>query len=586
MKLVKIYSNISSMKPVIFNSGLNIIYGDVSQYEGDSNEHNLGKTSLVYLIDFLLLKKIDKNNIFRKRRSNFLGWDFYLEVELDDKSYLTIKRNLVNDSRISIKLHKEGNQDLSSEVFWDYKDKSISAKKEEENAVKILKNILKFDVLSEYNLRHFLSYLLRTQNDYADVFRLSTFKKDKNWKPPLLSLFGYNGQLFEKKYDLEQEISIRRELIAKMKSDNLIEKSEEAFKLQAAIKAREDEKKSIEKNLEMLNFFTRDEQMTEKIVKEFETKISILNSEEYSLKYEVDKINKSLENNVSVKVSDVKKIYEEVEIFFPDKLTKSYEELANFNKQISDERSKYLKKELDNLNDRLMIIKKDLKEYNDKLSEALSIIKEKDAFIKFRKYQNELIKIETDIAIYKQKIESIDTIENYSNAISEIREKSKEISSIIKGDLAEEKNPLQEIREMYTEIFRKTMDGTATFAITPNKYGYFDFEPFVISGGDLTGQGDGYTATKVQCAAFVIAALAYYSKNSFYKFAYHDGIFEGWGDNPKINFINLIREYCDKYKIQYIASMIKSDIPKNFDFEKEEIIITLDKNQPLFGIKF
>lgn len=103
---------------------------------------------------------------------------------------------------------------------------------------------------------------------------------------------------------------------------------------------------------------------------------------------------------------------------------------------------------------------------------------------------------------------------------------------------------------------------------------------------DLTGKGDGYTSTKVLCASFVLAVLVHYFTESFFRFAYHDGILESWGNNHKIQFINLVRDYCSKYGIQYIISLIKSDIPDGFDLLDKEIIRTLCKGDELFGNEF
>ena len=97
MKLSKIYSNYTKFKPILFNSGFNIIYGDVEK-EKDINEktgeHNIGKTSLVHLIDFMLLKGVSKGGFFQKNRESLGDWVFFLEIELNNGKYLTIRRSV------------------------------------------------------------------------------------------------------------------------------------------------------------------------------------------------------------------------------------------------------------------------------------------------------------------------------------------------------------------------------------------------------------------------------------------------------------------------------------------------------------
>ena len=47
-----------------------------------------------------------------------------------------------------------------------------------------------------------------------------------------------------------------------------------------------------------------------------------------------------------------------------------------------------------------------------------------------------------------------------------------------------------------------------------------------------------------------------------------------------------IREFCEINNLQYIISVIKSDVPNNFKFSDEEIITTLTHEKPLFGFNF
>jgi len=67
MKLCKIYSNDETQfHNIEFQDGLNVILAEITdRSKTDKDTHNLGKTLLISLIDFLLLKQIkDKSKFF------------------------------------------------------------------------------------------------------------------------------------------------------------------------------------------------------------------------------------------------------------------------------------------------------------------------------------------------------------------------------------------------------------------------------------------------------------------------------------------------------------------------------------------
>ena len=63
MKLSKLYSNKENFKEIEFNEGVNIILGKIKNPDNiNVNCHNLGKSTLVKIIDFMLLKKLPSNS--------------------------------------------------------------------------------------------------------------------------------------------------------------------------------------------------------------------------------------------------------------------------------------------------------------------------------------------------------------------------------------------------------------------------------------------------------------------------------------------------------------------------------------------
>lgn len=594
MKLSKIYSNKDNFKPIIFNEWLNIILGDIENDGNDidwmASEHNLGKTSLVYLIDFLLLKGVKKDNFFGKHKNKFSDWIFFLEIKLNDGKYLTIRRDVLFNTKISFKEHFSKHQNFTQEITRDYKDISINAKEPEKNAKKILEGkYRKFDIDTDFVFRRFIPYLLRNQNDYQDVFKLNKFRgKDESWKPLLFELLWFNPSLLQEKYDLDSEIKDKKRDITKLKGEK---QDGEIYKIKAIIEAKEIEKIEIQANVNSFDFYETEQNINFDLVKNIESKISKLNKEEYTLNHTIEQIRKSLDtdNKPSLEISEIKKLFEEVKIFFPDNLSKDYQDVLDFSSQITKEREKYLKGELVELKDKQANVLKELKDLNQKRIEMFSLIKEKDTFVKYKNYQEELIRIETEILTYKQKLNEANTLENQQKSLENIKISLKTFSSLIKDEVNKENEDFKEIKRIYGDIYKKTFQHTALLTVEPNGSGNVDFKSDVLwLLLDSSGNGDGYTSMRVLCASFVLAILIHYSSKSFFRFAYHDWILDSWWNKHKILFINLLREYTKQYDLQYIISLIKSDVPneQEFKFNDTEIIRTLSKDDKLFDMNF
>ena len=104
MKLHKLYSSDTRFHRITFKDGLNIVIGKVSHpREMEKDSHNLGKSTLIDVLDFMLLKAIDKNHIFKKYSQIFDGHIFYLELLLNSREYLTIRRSVAEPTKIAFK---------------------------------------------------------------------------------------------------------------------------------------------------------------------------------------------------------------------------------------------------------------------------------------------------------------------------------------------------------------------------------------------------------------------------------------------------------------------------------------------------
>ena len=210
MKLVRVYAN-KNFKNIKMNSHFNIVLAIISDMESKDDAHNLGKTSLVHVIDFLLLGKFNKKFF---ENELFEGQIFYCEVELNDGNYLILRRRVDIPSKISFKLNKAKQNDFNVPSNWDYEDIGFDKARE------YLNFYLGFDVLQNYNFRKSITYFLRTQQDYLDVYKLNKFQgKHKTWKPFVFELLGFDGELITKKLELEELAEKQREKISILKQE-------------------------------------------------------------------------------------------------------------------------------------------------------------------------------------------------------------------------------------------------------------------------------------------------------------------------------------------------------------------------------
>jgi uncharacterized protein YydD (DUF2326 family) len=584
MKIVQIYTNNKPFKNVTFNEGFNVVIGKVTKREEfDKDTHNLGKSTLVSVIDFLLLKDIDKEHIFLKHYDKFKDYVFYMEVRLNNGKYLTLKRSIKEHTKVSIKLHKEKFQNFIDLIKWDYENLSMSSKKESDNPKSILNQLLDFDVLKDYSYRKTVNYFLRTQSDYDEVFHLSKFKgKHSDWKPLLLEILGFKSETIIQKYQLEEEYQRQENFLEQSKNKFSIN-TEEIDKIRGLIQIKEQERSELQNLIDEFNFYTEEKNINSKIIEEIETKISELNSIEYNLKYEIEKIKDSLESQVTFDIDSVEQIFKEVNIYFPNQLRKSYDSLIEFNKKVTEERNKYLHERLSEVEKSVKSTEGELLELNNDRVKLLSFLKEKDSFKKFKNYQMGAVCLDNELIELKNKLEQIDFVKGLRQELTTIRRKAEELTQDIEKQIKDSNELYKNIRLSFSQFIKKVINQPAVLSIPINSKGNVEFKAEITGsdGAEVTSKGKGFSYTKIRCACFDLALLVNYTNKSFFRFVYHDGILEGLDNRKKINFLKLTRQLCDDYGIQYILTLIEDDSPRAIKdeeilFKKEEIAVVLD----------
>lgn len=598
MKLSKLYCNqpFQNIQFNLENGGFNVILADVKKRSDDANTHNLGKSTLLDLIDFMLLKETKKEHWLLSTTDNngqpvFYKYVFYLEILLNSGKFLTIKRAMNETTKISFKLHEIKSEGFVEYEFWDF-DKLPFAK-----AKTHLIKYLDFDFFEgkAYDYRKSLGYCLRRQGDYQDVFKLDKFVgKHKFWKPFMFDFLGFDGGLLWEKLDLDDEIENQKEIIKAQEKDFDIRVNEKD-EIVGQIQFKEKDKNKIESELNNLNFYEQDVRVIE-IADKIEEEISELNSLLYKVEFDIRKLQQSIEEKTLFDADLVKETFEQVKIYFPDNLAKSYNELEEFNKKLTEERNALLRQTLE---ERLTLkaqLKSKLIALNNQKQEYSNHIQADTVFQKLKQHQGGLRKIENELGRLQGKLEAFNVIDRRNETIRELKEKTSVLAEEIElvANTTSQNEKYTAIRNTFAELVNQILQAPALISIKPNSNGNIDFNYWFDSGTSRTAQDKGFTYRKLLCMAFDLAILINYRSESYYRFVYHDDAFANEDNRIKQTLLKVVQEVCEKYDLQYICSVIEDELPRDnsgkfVKFSEAEIVLRLndkDDSGKLFLMSF
>lgn len=587
MQISRIYSNLDDIfAPIHFNAMdhsnlLNVIFAEVTRKKSkDGDSHNLGKTTLIALIDFLLLKDIaGSDNFLEKHKERFSEFIFFMEVAIDGGGFVTIRRPVATATTISLKRSDESlsNARKLSEAEWDHWGMPLSAAREALDAY------LNLTMVAPWDYRTGVSYFLRTQADYNDYFQIQKFMRgqDRAWKPYLASILGLDHEAISQKYSLEDEMA---ELVAE-RDKRLSEidlNNQDRGELSTRIEIARDEISEIDRKLDGFDFHEVELQINKRVVDAVEAKITEINEELYDVDVDISQLERSVTSGIKFDLKRIQQIYNESNVLLPETMLRSYEELVEFNKKLTKERNKALRERIKELNERRDILILEHQRQNAERQRLLLIVQQADTFKKYKALQGEQSVRRANLTYLENQLGRLDAIADIERTLRDLRSKRDAATSAIEKSL-ERGSPVQAAVTRYFNRFVKQILGiNGEFIVSRNTSGNIEFEIRTkdVTGSD-TSQDQGHSYHRLLCALFDLSVLKALEKTRFYHFVYHDGIFEGLDNRVKLRLLELIRELISGGTIQYILSIIDADLPRSIEtqeqirFPSQEIILAL-----------
>jgi uncharacterized protein YydD (DUF2326 family) len=573
--LSKLYSNLpGKFEPIEFKPGLNVVLAEIRLPENrEKDSHNLGKTTVGRLIDYCLLSEREETFFLFKHEEVFLDFVFYLEVQLFDGTYVTVRRPVTPHSRISIHVHGEkiDPQNRPPRAEWLHVDVPI------ERATAILDGIFDLSAIKGWPYRKALGYFLRSQEDFHDVFRLFQFSAGKHlyWKPFVAHLLGLDADLIARHYELKEQVDDATQRITTLRAElDIGEKTIDEVNGLIAIRANEIAE--LEEQLSNFDFSVQEGKVNRALIDEIDTQINSLNKLRYQLGQRAKLIDAALvKNSITFNVEDATRLFEEYQIIFPNQLKTDFNDLINFNHAITEERTKYLRRDRVEIRKQLQEVGNKLAELNSRRVSALKYFSGSNSIQKFRSDSDRLVDIKADQTILSRQRASLERIKLLDGQIAALQIERAESKAEIEDNVAiagnEASSQYSVIRGHFSSIIKDVIDKDALILTTPNSEGNLDFTVKILNqSGHATSEDEGHTYRKLLCIAFDLAVLRSYLSENFIRFVFHDGAFEQLDPRKRLKLLEVYRLY-ERLGIQIIVTALDTDLPLDDDNSYEEL---------------
>nr|DAY23690.1 MAG TPA: putative ATPase [Caudoviricetes sp.] len=575
MRLSKIYMNHSHIfEPITFNDGFNVIFGKVIS-SNDKNTHNLGKSILAQVIDYCLGKK--KDSMFFQNLDQFNEFVFFLEIEYATDQFVTVSRSVSEPTTMRFKYHTSSDQDYRGLLDSEW-DQTLPF----EQSKALLDSLFNFQFIKGYSYRQLIGYLLRTQNDFQDPFRLSKHRgKDIHWKPFLAKLLGFDDTLLKQRGLLVDDLNKLSEQENFISSQNKTD-AQSVSDIEGEIELIKLKIQDFKTQLDELDFGNQDKEEISNLVDLINDEIVTLNDELFYLENDRKRIKNSLKTKkISFSTAEAQSLFNEAGLVFPEQIKHSFDDLIQFNEAINKERIEYLSKELKEIEPKIQNISEELARLNKDKSNKLAFLNEKDIFDKYKSISNELNEW-TARLIYLEKIRDIiyqrEDIKKQKSLLSSELENVENLirDNVTQNVKANSNSFFTKVRAYFGSIIQKTLNNDAFLSVNVNSNGNIEFE-YKFTEKEAH---NGHSYKKLLCIAFDMALARAYTEQGYHLFLYHDGVFESLDDRLKEKLLAIMREYSE-YGLQQIITLIDADIPNgndNFIHPDEIIKILHDKD--------
>ena len=582
MKLLSLYTNHDDLfSPIAFREGLNVVFARVKDpAKRDRATHNLGKTFLIDIIDFVLLGDIEKDHPFRTDPDLFGDFAFFIELRSDSGKYITVRRETKPRQPVSVHVSEAPSGSLCTiaPANWSYPSLPLTLARD------TLNDLLALSVVSPYSYRKGLGYALRRQRDYGDEFQISKFAHGphKNWKPFVAQLLGFDPEPVRRKYEVEEKIEELGDVLQALERQ-AESRSGEYGEIQGLIQIREEELTRLRQEVGRFSFRELEADVSDAMVSDVEVQLAALNERRYILDYEIQEIEHSLRSEFEFDPDRMRQLFAEAEVELPGLLVQRYQDLVDFNRRLSSGRRERLTSLRESLTAQRSDIEPQITALDEQRQRAMTALLERETLEKYKMLHAHLRQQEEALLALKQRLAHLDHAAHVEEEIGAFERERADLLEVVRQNTRLGSESYSTIRSRFSSYVERLLSVPALLAVTLNQEGNLEFKTRTIDRvlpGRETSESLGTSYKKLLCVCFDLSVLSTYSAKPYYHFVYHDGVLEGLDNRKKANLLDLVRDLCEQDGLQYILTVIDSDLPRDdrdnkLLFSHEEIVLAL-----------
>jgi uncharacterized protein YydD (DUF2326 family) len=535
MQLIKVYSNRESFKTVEFNrTGLSFIVAkqkNPGKSEDGKTYNGVGKSLLVRIIHFCLgAGKGDYKTFCEK----LPGWEFYVDFESGHNKYTagrstdTPEKIILNDEALSL----EKFNSAMEEICFDIPDE-----------------------VSFLSFRSLLPYFIRPRAESYIAYDKAG-KTGSDYQTLLYNAFllGLDVMLAQKKYDIKKEQDRIKNLEKNFKDDELLKDFFTASKdvsltlidLEERIKQLDDDLK----NFKVAEDYNDVQLEADKIEKE----LFSLNNRVILLQSNIENINKALTIAPDMNKEAIKTIYRESKIHFPEKMTRTLDDLESFYEKLISNRKRRLLEQQNKLKLEQQGKKVDVKKLQKELDRLMKYLGEHqalDLFISLNDKISELKKERDSLKKYQE------LLSGYKIKEREIEKDFLDLTEITENYLKGFESDMAELRDYFRSLAKIFYpDSVSGLAIESN--GGNNQLCFSINAKIESDASDGINNVKIFCYDLT---LLFKGRNHTINFIFHDScLFDGIDERQKAGIFKTVYQKFAGINKQYIATVNQNQL--------------------------